>query len=192
MDLIFAEDDHIYRHGEGGEILPSATEILKAEGYTDPTWWTSEGCIRGTYVHKMVYLHNVGDLDVDNLDPQLQGRYAAYLLFLKETGFQILDSETMVHSHTYRYAGRYDIRGRFPNRLFPAVVDTKSGGVEPSVALQLGLYTSCLDGPHERVSLQLKDNGKYVLKWWSDRSDIGVALGAVAGFHWKNNNLKRR
>jgi len=72
------------------------------------------------------------------------------------------------------------------------VVDTKSGGAEPSVALQLGLYTQCLDEPHDRVSLQLKNNGKYVLKWWDDRSDIGVALGVVAGWHWKRNNLKKR
>lgn len=189
MELTFDEIEHRYYHGE--ELYPSATGILADEGYTDPTWWTSEGRIRGTYVHKMVWLHNIGDLDVDGLDPQLKGRYEAYLLFLRESGFIILDSETMVHSHTYRFAGRYDIRGRFPNRPLPAIVDIKSGGVEPSVALQLCLYTSCLDEAHERVSLQLKDNGKYVLKWWTDRADIGVALGAVAGWHWKKNNIRR-
>jgi len=192
MDLIFTEATHEYRHGEGGEVLPSVTGILKSEGYIDGDWYTEAARIRGTYVHKICHLHNIGDLDETTVDETLVGYYEAYLSFLAETQFVVEDSELLVHSDTYLFAGTLDIRGKFPGAKMKSVIDIKSGSIEPWVAIQLAGYTVCLPDPHERYSLQLTADGKYHLKQWKDRSDQGVFLGALAGFHWKNNNLKRR
>lgn len=190
MELIFDETEHRYFHGE--LELPSVTRILKDEGYIDDQWYTPGATKRGTYVHKICYLHNINDLDKSTVDPSLEGYYAAYQQFLTESGFIVEDAELQVHSDTYLYAGTLDIRGRFPMSRLPAVIDIKSGVVSPWVALQLASYVVCLPEPHERFSLQLADNGKYHLQEYKDRIDQIVFLGAVAAWRWKNAHLKRR
>lgn len=190
MELVFDEKTHTYFHGT--DVLPSVTQILKAEGYIEGQHYTEDARVRGTYVHKICHLHNMNDLDESTVDESLIGYYEAYKRFLAESGFAVEDSELFVHSDLYLFAGTLDIRGTFPKSKVSAVIDIKSGSIEPWVCLQLAAYAVCFSEPHERYSLQLTSDGKYHLKQWKERIDQTVFLGAVAGYRWKQTYLKTR
>ena len=71
-----------------------------------------------------------------------------------------------------------------------ALLELKSGAIEPWVGLQLALQNECLPKRLPRFALQLKPDGTYRLHEFKDPNDRNVALAAVALWHWKNNNLK--
>ena len=178
------KETHTYRN-EKGVILPSVTQILKAEGFIDDAWFTEYARTRGEMVHLATKMYDDGTLDESALDPVIVPYLEGYKRFLKESGFEVHFAEETVYSPSCQFAGTLDRRGLLNGRK--TLIDIKTGTVLPWVALQTTAYDSCLLDRHDRFGLQLTDDGKHKLIPFKDRYDVEVFLSAFACFNWKKN-----
>jgi hypothetical protein len=189
MNVIFHEPDHTYRD-EGGVLLPSVTLVINSV-LVDPetrrfSLGNEEAMERGRKVHE--YCQQVSDLlaageeiDEDSID---QAYVAGWIKFIRDSGYKPEAWEGTVCHATYRYAGRYDTRGRLGKKA--AIVDIKTGGLPETVGVQLAAYAEAtgLRGL-ARYSVQLPGDGNYRLTEWTDRADWPTFCGALAVYNWK-------
>jgi hypothetical protein len=187
MPLIFEEKGHKYFLD--GREFPSVTTVLSDMGLIDTSWFTPEACQRGTYVHEIIEWDQSGELDYDTVDNALIGYLDAWKQFVADTGYASLCSEYRMVSEMYRFAGTADQVGSLNNCR--CIIDVKSGAVSPCTSLQLSGYEILYDAPCKRFALQLKEDGKYSLKEYTDRNDRAVFLSAVALWWWRFNNLRK-
>lgn len=191
--------------------VPAQTLLLKRE--------------LGTAVHRATHYEDEGTLDVNTVDPALEPYLAAWRAFKADSGFEALLLETPLVHPLYRYAGTPDrfgwIRwGRQVERL--AIVDLKTGDPEDAgaayqtaayanalrsvlagdlltaarpFASALGLHSDHLEEPWERISVQLKPDGRYKLggqgayldvRDWHRFKEV-VGLNALRHPSWKEN-----
>jgi len=96
MDFIhFEESTHTYRlGGPNGVVVPSVTQIMKAAGIIDDSFYNDTGRFRGSAVHRATQLldesdlsPDEGSLDWESLDPELLPYVQAYGKFKLESGF---------------------------------------------------------------------------------------------------------
>jgi len=160
-NVIFNDDGHVYESFSGGLYYGSVTQILKAEGFIDTTYYTEYGRDRGSFVHLACHYDDIGDLDEDTLDPEIKPYLDAYRRFKAESGFVVEQSETPMMSTKYLYAGTPDKIGAFPN------------------------------GNVKRAAVELRNDGSYRLIPYTDRNDVNIWLAVLAVFNWKQNNLKK-
>jgi len=185
--FLFDREKHFYTLD--GRELPSVTGILKAEGFINTRFYDEWSRARGEYVHTMTHLYDQGELDEDTLDPQLVPYLEAWKKFLKESSFQVIDSEIPLYHPQLLYAGTPDKVGLLNDQL--TILDNKSGTLESWVSLQLAGYEILKGSPHKRVAVRLKPDGTYNLKEFKDRQDRDIFLAALACYQWKKNNLRR-
>jgi hypothetical protein len=156
----FRSEGHIYTHQ--GAVLPSVTQILKAEGFIDTTFFDDWSRDRGSMVHLATAYDDAGELDEDSLDPVIVPYLEAWRRFRLESGFVTEASEVSMMSSVHRFAGTIDTIGHFPT------------------------------GNLARAAVELHDDGTYKLIPFTDRTDRGVFLAALACHNWKQNNLRGR
>lgn len=190
----FIEETHQYFDDAGR--LPSVTEILGAcipqyEGIRQEV--LEHASARGRAVHKACELYDKNELDYSTLDEQIIPYLEAWILFIKDTGFVVGYSEQVVYSNKFRYAGTLDRTGIIAGRR--VIVDIKTTvALSPVTGLQLAGYKQAaleyLGSPGEgkRFAVQLKDNGKYLIKEYSDPSDFNVFLSCLQLYQWKMKN----
>lgn len=187
-DFKFNKTDHVYTLD--GIKLVSVTDCLPNNPHNN----SEEARLKGQFVHQMVYFENMGILEEETLDPQLQPFLEAYRLFLKEIGLS---------------AGVWDI---------------KSGSLDPCTVLQIAGYillaNEGLDENNQHLAqdryfekplyhptylyagtpdiviadkllltkgyaLYLKDNGKYKPEEVKDvRSNINFFLSFLTTYKW--------
>ena len=187
MTLLFDAASHTYTLE--GRQLPSVTTILQAEGFIDATWFTEYGRDRGTKVHQAVEFYDAGDLDEDSLDPVLKPYLAAWKRFKEEAHVTIEASEVRLASEVYGFAGTIDKVAAIGN--VKAILDIKSGQVQPWTGLQLAAYHILLNEPaRKRYAVQLNNDGSYRLHEFKDRSDRAVFLAALTVHQWKRREGK--
>ncbi len=73
MSLVYTPGKHEYQ--VDGGVIPSTTQVLKAEGFIDTTFMNEWGRTRGSYLHTAASLWAKGQLDEDTVD----GRLVPYL-----------------------------------------------------------------------------------------------------------------
>jgi len=78
-DFRYLEKEHFYLLD--GIRLPSVTEVLPYNFYGKATDYHKD---KGQYVHDMIHLYNLNDLDEENLDLQLKPYLEAYIKFKAE------------------------------------------------------------------------------------------------------------
>ena len=185
----FNEQDHSYT--VEGVRYPSVTQILAALGfYGDAVkYFTEQSRDRGSFVHKIVEYHILGELDEKTIDPALQGYFEAWLGFEKDTGFAPTTMEQPMVSKTHGFAGKPDLIGPLNGR--EAIVDTKSGAAGPAAHIQTAAYEILYGKPCKRYALQLMADGKYRHTEHKSREDRGIFLAALAVFTWQRNNKLR-
>jgi hypothetical protein len=154
----FTEEGHWY--ALDGQVLPSVTTILKAEGFIDSRWFDEWSREKGSMVHLATHYDDMGELDEESLDPVIIPYVEAWRRFKKESGFDVSSSEVPMASKTYRFAGKPDTIGEFPG------------------------------GRIKRAAVELHDDGTYRLITYEGRQDQNVFLAALACYQWKRNNLK--
>ena len=162
----FDEDAHLYTID--GEEVVSVTQALVESSIIDTTWFTEWARNRGSAVHKALEFKIKGTLDLNSIDPRIQGYIDAYDRFLADTDFKCLEVERHVWSPKDRFAGTFDQLGSFRNS-HRAIVDTKTGALQWQTGLQLTGYadahTQETGSIVERlVGLQLKVDGTYNMK----------------------------
>jgi hypothetical protein len=159
--LEFDPKTHEYRNG--GSVLPSVTQCLKAEGLSDfsavPQDKLDYALALGSAVHYGAELHELGKLDESTVDPSVKLRLDQWLLFLegaKKRGW--LDGEKWVERRlfsTLGYAGTPDRIYYHSQRLI--IIDIKTGIKVPGAALQTAGYELL-------ATEQLRSEKKRVLK----------------------------
>lgn len=189
----FDSDTHTYT--VDGIRYVSVTQVLSGLGlYGDAAnWFTEEGRMRGTYVHKIIAWHLAEELDDSTVDDSLRGYFDAWKQFEADTGFVPTDTEKPLANDIYLLAGTPDHIGLFNGKY--AIVDVKtSATVGAAEQLQTAgyelLYKTPFNTPIKRFSLHLAKTGKYRLIEHENRQDRHIFLSCLAIYQWKKNNLK--
>lgn len=171
-------DRHIYTID--GQRAVSVTEPLSGLGlYRGSEFFTNEARDRGTRLHRAVALWLDENLDENTVDddirPRLEGvkRFFLTVLATGEINF-----EKPRFNAPLLLAGTPDWDGELLGD--DAIVDYKSGGVDPVVALQLAGYDILLGGPRrKRYALQVRPDGLYKLHPFTDTRDYPRFLAAL-------------
>lgn len=210
--LQYIEDGH--RYLLDGRPIPSNTQALKAEGLINDMFYTPDGRDRGINVHTACWYLDDGSLDWDSVSPDEKGYVKAFERFRLETEWKTDFNELPVWGSP-GFGTRLDLigRGMFQvNGVFlrrRAVIDIKSGSVPNWVELQLAgqslavkeriqtqdeewthhiEYENGHPYPELRFALQLKKDGKYRLKEYTNPNAEDVFRGLIHAYHWKERN----
>jgi len=188
-EIKFDPEHHIYM--VGGKVIKSVNQILDLAGlqpmFVKPDKLARAGDL-GTNIHLATQLYDMGDLDENSLDPDIYLQVQAYKKFRSDTHVRIYPEaiECMVYNRMYGFCGTFDriikINGKF------GLLDIKSGQLAKWTGLQLAAYVECLRRRIARYAIQLKPNGTYNLKEYTDPQDINVFLSALTVVNWKGEN----
>lgn len=181
------------------EVVPSTTQVLQEMGFVDSSWFTPEAATRGKYVHKIIELHIMQELDEGTVDDSLVGYFDAFKRFQEEAD---IDTDTWtvekpLASAIHRFAGTPDFVGIINGKC--AVIDLKTSvTVSPSEQLQTAAYqmllserdrTGTMPVTH-RFSLHVTAEGTYRLIEHKDRQDRQIFLAALACYQWQHNQRR--
>lgn len=179
----FREDTHQYF--VDGKEVPGVTTILKAAGLYNEDFFTEEGRVRGSYVHRACLYHLQGDLNELSIKEEYRGYIEAFKLFMVESECKpILEQcEVPLFSHIFRYGGTPDIPCMFKERK--SLIDIKTGAETPATGVQLSGYVQLMDTLSDRYGLYLKADGKYRLVPYVNRKDTLIFNAALSLYHWR-------
>lgn len=171
-ELTFDEAAHVYRLN--GTPLISVTTVLKKAGIVVADFFTEEGRLRGTAVHKAVFYDIHADLHLDSLHPMIRPYVEGWLKFKRETHFRPIKAlcEVRHHHPLYFYAGTPDVVGWLNGR--PALIDVKTGDAT-TARFQTAAYREfpkILALQPDRFDLRLKPDGTYRLNRHPNHNDI--------------------
>jgi len=106
--MIFDEQKHLFICN--GEIVPSVTQVLKANGmlpdgynFIDPWYLT-----RGTLIHLATQFFDNGTLDDDSLDPAIIHYVNAYKIAIRDKAWIVTGIEKKLWHPKLKYAGIID------------------------------------------------------------------------------------
>lgn len=191
MSLTFNEAKHEYRLD--GQVLPSVTQVIQAAGLIDKSWFDEYSRGRGVAVHMATAMLDGDELDEQSVDPAIVGYIAAWRKFVTESGFDASFIEARCCNLTCRYAGTIDRAGIMNGRQ--AVIDIKTGALNPVVGVQLAAYQAMYhqtfntpgSPPAKTYAVQLKEDGSYSMREYLPRENWPVFLACLNIFNWKKN-----
>jgi len=177
-DFNFDPEKHIYTLD--GSQIESVTTVLREVGLAD-FWGDESHMLRGTLVHRACQLRLIGQLDESTVDPIVMPYLASFDCFLAAHNLEIDPwvSEVPTFHPILRYGMTPDFVGVFNGRR--CLIDWQSGLLGTSKRYQTVAY-SCNPnlGPiDDRFGLQLRDDGRYNLEQYRERSDVDVWYAAL-------------
>ncbi len=194
---------HIYTDTDTGRIIPGVTSILEGAGLSDFSKVNRKTLKKaqkfGTAAHITCHLHDIGDLDMNTLNPALEPYLNAWIKWKKDTGFILESSEQIVYSKIYRYAGTYDRIGRIDG--IKTLIDIKTGTTLPkTIALQTAAYMEAYNEGKiregkikRRLVVHLLENSPAKIQKHNERTDFRVFASCLNIVNWKKiNNIKER
>ena len=121
-----------------GQRVPSITQMLKQCGLVDDRWWTDASRERGTHVHTLTAMYDLGALtDVPGCTSRYKGWLQAHVLALGILQPELLQVEVPRVHPIYQFGGRPDREIKYQGRV--GVLEVKSGAEEPGHAVQTAL-----------------------------------------------------
>ena len=184
--LTFDAETHVYRYM--GDVVPSVTGILKPlQDFSNvPVQVLEAASDFGTAVHLACELWDRGTLDEDLLDPALVPYLAGWKQFSADHAVKWEMIEEQVYHPGLRYAGTLDRYGDVAGTM--TTLDIKSSvGLYPAVGPQLAAYKAAIPfAPlaSARMAVQLKADGSYVAKTYTDRTDWPLFASLVTVRNW--------
>jgi hypothetical protein len=190
----FDEASHIYR--VDGKVYPSVTQILSSAGLPDLSMvpadileWKSD---LGTKVHRAMEFEDDGDLDEENLAPEIRPYLDAYRKFKQESGFEPLAAEELIWHPVYKYPGRPDRIGPLNGKT--VLIDYKTGMIDlKCVGPQTAAYTESWNHTHDkkdhiskRFALKLNKDGTYKLVECKNDNDFGIFICCLSLYNWRS------
>lgn len=188
----FEESTHTY--WLDGVRVPSITQVLKCATYDEFDHVHPDVLAKkareGQELARMIEDYAKGRFDVMAYDPVLLGDFDAFEIWHRKTGGQIIESEKIVASVRWQYAGRLDLVYDMPG-VGPSMIDIKrtyavpaSGG--PQTAAQALAYG---DESMPRYLLHIKDE-RCTLVPQPDKADLKVFLAALTVTKWRMKHGK--
>lgn len=184
--LTFDAPTHTYRwNGEKVSGVTSHLQTLHSFAGV-PLQVLEDAQRRGTYVHRMTELWDLGQLDEEANAQVQQGRFVGYLRawkdFVADHEPNWTDIEEMGFSATHLYAGMWDRAGRL-NRRRPGnwTLDVKTSkqphwvwGLQLAAYRQIRAEREPMAALDRRASVQLHADGSYDFIEWTDPTDWPV------------------
>jgi len=197
----FEEDGHQYVHA--GRNHPSVTGLLKKHGLIDYSMVSHETLMRkrdiGLRLHKWTEVHDrTGVADFMILPEENVGYAKAWLNFLRQSGFEIIDIEFRMMSEIMgmMVGGTSDRHFRY-RKSQDLIADLKfCAQPMPAWGPQTAAYTMMRFkklhiGNTLRCSIQLFPDGRFQIHWYDQESDGDAFLAIVSLEAWKwNHNLR--
>ena len=201
----FFFDEALHRYTLDGEEIPGVTRILQDMGMNDTEWFRDHHRKRGTAVHLAAELAAQDRLDIDATHPKIAPYATQFIKWKERVNYRPILMEKALHSKTWRFAGKLDHFGliEWEGDDRPCLIDVKSGGVPPSIGLQLILYRQLLkENAHEYTSkgymisandilvasLQLNPDKFRFRVIEEDRLDSAMALGLVRAWYFRQQH----
>jgi hypothetical protein len=186
--LHFEAASHTYKLLPRGIVLPSVSSILRpiVDFSRVPPSALEFARARGTAVHKACELFDLGTLDTEDLDPQLEGYVSGWMKFMHEFKPELTQIETPGYHKTYLYAGTPDRWATHKGKRI--LIDMKAThSLNPSVSVQLSGYSMMADAPADELwSVRLLSNGGFERTVHAHENATFMALLNV--FMWKRKN----
>lgn len=194
-ELIFDPVKHEYFLG--GDKLPGVTSILQVLGGYEgiPKHILDAAAERGTAVHRVCELHDLGTLDYGSLDDELIWYLMAWQKFLDDKKPEIIEIERPRHHPLAKYAGTYDRVLVLDGTL--SMLDLKSSyKLMPATGPQTAAYAEArnahiknkTDHTKKRYGLKLMGDGTYELQQYKDPSDLNTFMACLTVTRWKQRN----
>lgn len=201
----FFDDRGQHEYAVHGNVRPSVTTILEAEGLSGCAFWKEEDRRRGSAVHKIALIigkrpirgRTVEEViansnwDPTKTGPALVGYGYAVARWYLDTGFQPVLVEEPVASDIWQICGTLDVWGFLPDgrRLLP---DFKSGEPQAAAWVQTALYAMLVEETYGlqtdlRMPVWLKRDGSY--KAYPPRpaggTDLIIGQNAINLWRWR-------
>ena len=177
--LEFDPSDHSYRLD--GKLIPGVTTVLGAVGIIETSYFREEAAWRGSVMHKVCELDDLGTIAQYEIDPQAEPYLAAYRAFKRDRAFLPSLIEQPLADPKLGFAGTPDrtgvIAGRQRGLDYRVTLDLKTGAEAWWHRLQLAAYSQ-LTGTLGRIVLRLKSDGTYnahelpIADRWRDKDDF--------------------
>jgi len=188
--LTFESDGHRYYYA--GVPVPSVTQILEPLkrvmfANVDPGRLQASA-EKGTAIHHGTHLIDMDTLDPDTVHPIIQPYLHNWRTFIDEQKFMVCESEKMLFSGLYRFAGTIDKIGYWNNK--PAVLDIKTGAGIPMtagpqlyayeiLAKEAGIYKANENIIRIALHLTADPYHPYTIKLFGDPVDRSVFLSCL-------------
>ncbi len=195
-ELKFDTENHIYRLEN--MVIPGFSQIVQDLGLTDFSRVKPDDLRYkrevGTAVHKAIFLHNVGKLNMNSLDENVTPYFNSWLKFIELYHPKILTqySEKPICSIKWRYGVTPDIVAEL--KQGNTIIELKSTSqMSPVIALQTEAQAIAILETYklkikQRWGLQLIPNAMPKLSVYEDMSDFTVWISAVNFWNWKKKN----
>ena len=198
MEIVYNDEMHAY--WIDGVRVPSITQAIKCATYDEfdhvnPALLKLRAA-QGTSLAKAVEDYHFGRLDVTQYDPDILDDFDSFVEWVEKNRVKIVESEKIVASKRWMFAGRLDLVLRMPGLDGLAMVDIKrtaappaSGGLQ--TAAQVLAYTETTGCAEKivRYLLHIRD-GRCTLVPQHNESDQKVFLAALTVTKWRIENGK--
>jgi hypothetical protein len=185
-----AEKHEYFMHGER---VPNVTSILDdvigdtAKIHRDVL---RRSRILGDAVHYACELDDLRTLDEATVGYEVAGYLRAWRKFKDEHKVCIHNIETRLFHPTHKYCGTTDRVMHIDDLL--TVVDLKTGTPWPSHGPQTAAYHAVVNmktgAGLDRACVYLKEDGRYLLRFETNREDWGVFLSCLTVYNFKRRN----
>jgi hypothetical protein len=194
-------DPLTHRYTVDGVEVPSVTTILHNSGLTSygdiPMAVLERKRALGAAVHAFTAAMDQGTEEWDQvIGSDLEAYCMAWDRFKSDTRFtpRLVEHQLLAEKHGMRYAGTLDREGELNGQS--TVIELKCAAQAQSWwPLQLMAYALALQQPARtpprRAAVQLMPDGSYKLHAYSNSTDQGVWLAALALEVWRRNGGKR-
>lgn len=193
-------EDSTHTYWIDGVRVPSITQALKVAMF-DEFEFVSERLLKqraaeGTELARMIEDFAKGSFDVEKYNPALLEDFDLFAEWHLNARGKILESEKIVASKRWGFAGRLDLVYDLPG-IGPAMIDIKrthappkSGG--PQTAAQVEAYCETTGSDLKNMPRYLLHirNGSCTLIPQRERSDLRTFLASLTVTKWRESNGK--
>lgn len=196
-NLTFDEKKHEYR--VDGCVIPSVTQILESNGFSDfsqvPAEVLNRSSLFGKAVHKTIELHCKGTLDILSLDNNLVPHLACWKSFILDFDYSFQQAEVKGYCEKYRFCYTFDQQGTllFKGRRWNCLIDIKTGHPKQCDKVQVnGGYALAVDRNILTGILYLNPEftprGYKIIFSMDNKRDQAIFLSALTIHNYKKEN----
>lgn len=196
-NITFDENKHEYK--VDGSVIPSVTQILDSNGFSDfgrvPPEILERSSLFGKAVHKTIELHCKGKLDEESLDPELKPYLKAWENFVFDFVYDHQKSEIQGYNEKYRFCYTFDQGGMINYKKIrcACLLDIKTGQQKSCDKVQVnGGYALAVDKNILTGILYLnpefKPSGYKIIFSMDNKRDQAIFLSALTIHNYKKEN----